>query len=67
MVIFREKVTVKRYEIIKGELYDFIVFSEDGHVIATMNASTPSFIVAINKFLNTNNKTIDHYNIYLEE
>lgn len=67
MVIFREKVTIKRYEIIKGELYDFIVFSEDGHVIATMKASLPSFIAAIDKFLETNKKTIDDYNIYLEE
>lgn len=67
MVIFREKVTIKRYEIIKGELYDFIVFSEDGHVIATMKANLPSFIAAIDKFLETNKKTIDDYNIYLEE
>ena len=67
MIIFREKVVIKRYEIIKGELYDFIVFNEDGHVIATMKASLPSFIVAIDKFLDTNKKTIDDYNIYLEE
>lgn len=67
MIIFREKVIIKRYEIIKGELYDFIVFNEDGHVIATMKSSLPSFIVAIDKFLDTNKKTIDNYNIYLEE
>lgn len=66
MVIFREKITIKRHEIVKGEFYDFIVFSEDEHVIATMKASLPSFIAAIDKFLETNKKTIDDYNIYLE-
>lgn len=67
MINLREKITIKRYEIIKEELYDFIVFSEDGHVISTMKASLPSFVVAIDKFLETNKKTIDYYNIYLEE
>lgn len=67
MIIFREKIIIKRYEIIKDEYYDFIVFSEDKHVISTMQSSTSSFIVAINKFLETNKKTIDYYNIYLEE
>ena len=67
MIIFRENITIKRYEIIKDEFYDFIVFSEDKHVIATMQSDTPSFVVAINKFLETNKKTIDYYNIYLEE
>lgn len=67
MVIFREKVTIRKYEIIKGELYDFIVFSEDGHVIVTMKVNLPSFIAVIDKFLETNKKTINDYNIYLEE
>lgn len=67
MIIFRENITIKRYEIIKDEYYDFIVFSEDKHVIATMQSDTSSFVVAINKFLETNKKTIDDYNIYLEE
>jgi hypothetical protein len=67
MVIFRENITIRRYEIIKDELYDFIVFSEDKHVIATMQSDTHSFVVAINKFLETNKATLDDYNIYLEE
>lgn len=67
MVIFRENITIRRYEIIKGEFYDFIVFSEDKHVIATMQSDTHSFVVAINKFLETNKATLDDYNIYLEE
>ena len=67
MVIFRENITIRRYEIIKDELYDFIVFSEDKHVIATMQSDTHYFVVAINKFLETNKATLDDYNIYLEE
>ena len=67
MKIYREIIIIKRYEIVKDEDYDFIVFSQDRHVLATIKSNTPSFAEVIDKYLKTNKKTIDAFNIYLEE
>lgn len=67
MKIYREPIIIKRYEIVKDEDYDFIVFSQDRHVLATIKSNTPSFVEVIDKYLKTNRKTIDAFNIYLEE